>query len=223
RNASPPRSDGKVVRPLHMPERWIVISLDALANLALGPYGSSWNSTPNLDGLAAQATTWDRVIVPSDDTGETLHRCWTADVGGESWVEACRRSGRVELFALRDMAHPEHADHVATSATQAGFDACTLVDWQVTDEPADEVESTAFAHLVMALLERLQPTLDEPAVSADHAPDWSVLWLHSDFLARHWDAPRWLFPVQELDDDDEPIDPRDPGHWDDGADAYHDD
>jgi len=199
-----------------MPERWIVISLDALANLALGPYGSSWNSTPNLDRLAAQATTWDRVIVPSDDPSETLQRCWTADVDGESWVQRCRRHGRVELFALRDLAHPERADHVATIATQAGFDACTLVDWQVVDQPADEVESTAFAHLAMTLLERLQPALDEP-VAAGHTPDWSVLWLHSDFLARHWDAPRWLFPVQDLDEDDEPIDPSDPEHWDDGG------
>lgn len=199
-----------------MPERWIVISLDALANLALGPYGSSWNSTPSLDQLAAAATTFDRVIVPSDEPSETLQRCWTARIDGESWVQRCRRSGRVELLALRDLAHPERADHLATVATQAGFDACTLVDWQFAAEPADEVESTAFAHLVMTLLERLQPALDEPP-SADDGLDWSVLWLHSDFLARHWDAPRWLFPLQELDDGEEPIDPSDPEYWDDDA------
>lgn len=206
-----------------MPERWIVISLDALANLALGPYGSSWNSTPNLDHLAAAATTFDRVIVPSDDPSETLRQCWNTDLGGESWVQKCRRSGRVELFALRDLRHPQHADHLATVATQAGFDACTLVDWQMAAEPADEVETTAFAHLVMALLERVQPGVDLPPLPGEQGLDWSVLWLHSDFLARHWDAPRWLFPVQELDEHEEPIDPSDPDYWDDGVTALDED
>ncbi len=198
-----------------MPERWIVISLDGLANLALGPYGSSWNSTPTMDRLAAQGTTWDRVIVPSDDVAETLHQCWTADVGGRSWVQACRQFGRVEMFLNRDVSRLEPADRLAQIATQAGFDACTLVNWQTAEEPADEIEATAFAHLVMALLERLQP--NDPSTDgpfADRAPDWSVLWLHSDFLAGYWDAPRWLFPLQEMDQSDEPIDPSDPEHWD---------
>lgn len=191
-----------------MARRWIVISLDGLANLALGPYGSSWNATPAIDQLAAGGLIWDRALVPDDDPLAVLHRCWTAEVAGQTWVQGWRQQGRVELISLRDLTRQADADRLAELASGAGFDACTLVDWQPAEQPAEEVEATAFAQLAMALLERLQEAAVDPGAA------WSVLWLHSDFLTQHWDAPHWLFPLQELDDDDEPIDPSDPQHWD---------
>jgi hypothetical protein len=52
--------------------------------------------------------------------------------------------------------------------------------------PAGDIVDSQFGQLVAAAIERdLQ---DEP---------WSVLWLHSGFLTRRWDAPRELFPIDE--------------------------
>ena len=199
-----------------MPRRWIVISLDGLAGLALSPYGSSWNDTPELDRLAASGLTWDRVIVPSEETSETLHRCWTHRIGDQDWLQACRRFGRVELIA-------EQSATVTTAwnelADDVGFDACTLVEPELEPIAAEEIESTGLGQLFSALIDRLSPDDDGSKAAA---PDWAVLWLHSDLLTRHWDAPRWLFPVDRADDFEEPEDPSDPATWesaDGGGDA----
>jgi len=188
-----------------MPDRWIVISMDGLANLALGPYGSSWNATPNLDRLAASGTTWDRVVVESDDAAEALRGFWTAASGDETWLQACRRSGRAELFLAGDPAGQAQSQRIATLAGEAGFDHCTLVEVQLGEQPEEEIESTAIAQLVAALLERVQASAGDhqPSDKPDDKPDesWSILWLHSDLLTRHWDAPQWLFDVDADEDD----------------------
>jgi len=209
-----------------MPDRWIVISLDGLANLALGPYGSSWNSTPNLDRLAASGTTWDRVVVESDDAAKALYSFWTAASGDETWLQACRHSGRAELFLAGDPAGRVQSQRIATIAGEAGFDRCTLVEVQLGEQPEEEIESTAIAQLVAALLERVQASGDDHSPNDQPDEPWSVLWLHSDLLTRHWDAPQWLFdadadddltglPSSAVDDDDD-----DDDNEDDSDDEY---
>ncbi|WP_168566876.1 alkaline phosphatase family protein [Crateriforma spongiae] len=70
---------------------------------------------------------------------------------------------------------------------------------------ANRVEDTHFSRLVQSL---------DEAVNADSPAE--RIWLHSGFLARHWDAPRDLFPVDESwddwgDDDQEFLDTEPPG------------
>jgi len=204
-----------------MPDRWIVISLDALATAAIAPYGSSWNATPHFDRLASHGLTWDRVVVSDDDTAnddaaEVLRQCWMADVGGQSWIESSRQAGRVELFLAGDAGGRKASDRISEIASEIGFDGCTMVELEIGDRPAAEVESTGLAQMVAALVERMQ-TGGQVAVAGgvddESQSPWSVLWLHSDLLARLWDAPRWLFPVEEMDDDEEPLDPSDPDNW----------
>jgi len=183
-----------------MPDRWIVISLDAFANLALGAYGSSWNTTPNIDSLAAGGITWDRAVVPFDDTVQTLRDCWSApsdDPGQGNWIAQCLEHGRLELILGDDPAGRDQSQAIAQLAGEVGFDRCTMVEVKLSEEPSDEIESTAIAELFAALVERLQEVAEAEDSSAGAGSPWSVLWLHSDLLARHWDAPRWLFPVDE--------------------------
>jgi hypothetical protein len=209
-----------------MPDRWVVISLDAFANLAVGAYGSSWNTTPNIDSVAAAGITWDRAVVPFDDTVQTLRRCWMASSGnlpqdaaspGSQWIEQCQKYGRVELILGNDSTGRDQAQEIAKVAGEVGFDRCTMVEVNLGEEPAEEIESTAIAQLFAALVERLQEA-DEPESSGteDGSP-WSVLWLHSDLLARHWDAPRWLFPVDEAEDSYEADDESDEDDYEDEA------
>ncbi|EMI54485.1 hypothetical protein [Rhodopirellula sallentina] len=46
------------------------------------------------------------------------------------------------------------------------------------------------------------------AIASEQLPDNPHVWLHSRFLTRCWDAPRELFPIDQLDEADlEPMDP----------------
>lgn len=209
-----------------MPDRWVVISLDAFANLAIGAYGSSWNATPNIDSMASRGITWDRAIAASDDTLQTLRECWTApceipkhgDGGDADWIARCRQHGRVELILSDDSGGRDQSQRLAQLAGEVGFDRCTMVEANLGDEPSEEIESTAIAQLFAALVDRMQETPEAKEPGEAPASSWSVLWLHSDLLARHWDAPRWLFPVDEADGPDEASDQPD----EDDGDEYED-
>lgn len=189
-----------------MTQRWIVLSFDGLANLALGPYGSSWNSTPELDRLAATGVIWDRAVVPSEDLAETLTRLWTAAVESGTWVDACHQRGAIELILARDPAGDgDETARLAEVANSVGIDSCTVVEVESNSAPAEDAEATVLGQLFAALIDRLGAS--NPAV--DRSDDWAVLWLHSDFLIRQWDAPRWLFPIDDEDELTEPENPAD--------------
>lgn len=195
-----------------MPARWVVISMDGLAVSSLGAFGASWNETPTIDRMAAGGTTWDRVICTDDDTVRTLSGIWGQLSGDRTWLEGWKRRGRVELF----LSAGEQATALAELAGQIGFDQCTIVETIVNslhrsdelDAPADEVEDAALSQLLLPLLERIG--MSGRADAKSESSDWSMLWVHGDLLTRYWDAPRWLFPVEDEDDDTEP---EDKGEW----------
>jgi hypothetical protein len=195
-----------------MPARWVVISMDGLAVSSLGAFGASWNETPSIDRMAAGGTTWDRVICNHDETVYTLSGIWGQLSGDRTWIEGWKRRGRVELF----LSSGDQAKALAELAGQIGFDQCTIVETIANslhrsselDAPADEVEDAALSQLLLPLLERIG--MSGRADAKAESSDWSMLWVHGDLLTRHWDAPRWLFPVDEEDDDTEP---EDKGEW----------
>jgi len=184
-----------------MSKRWVVLSLDALATSAIGVYGSPWNETSSIDKMATLGTVWDRAIATSDDSVEQLAQLWGQTVGDDRWVNHCHKVGRVELYLN---AGPQ-AVELAKLAEKFAFDQCTFTE-SVPESlgqdalACEEIELTSMAKLLLPVLERLSDT------SESAAPDWSVMWVHSDSLARHWDAPRWLFPIEEDEEDEEPID-----------------
>ncbi len=197
-----------------MPSRWIVLSFDGLATAALGPYGSSWNETPAINQMAAFGTVWDRCIANSDDSIEVLRaiwqsRCVTDDevaladpllASTTNWIERCREFGKIELFIESGPLAPR----LKELANDLDLSQCTVVETIPCDltgvSPAIDIEATAFAGLLAPVIQRV----GDPQVEAQ---DWSVLWIHSDWLTRCWDAPRELFPVDEEDlGDDAPED-----------------
>lgn len=162
--------------------RLIVLSLDGLATSALGCYGSSWNSTPAIDSLAAAGALWDRWTATSDDPLELLSG-WLG-AGRADWMSPWRSGGAVELLTddrrLIDRGLGEH------------FDEAWLVEPEAEGEaawPAEDPAETQFGRLIASATER----------SAEGNHPWSVLWLHSQFLVRQWDAPRGLFPVDPIE------------------------
>lgn len=81
------------------------------------------------------------------------------------------------------------------------------------DRVADSMEDTTLAALV--------------AIAAEQLPDNPHVWLHSRFLTQRWDAPRELFPVDQIDEPDlAPLDASESlalelGHGDIGAADEH--
>ncbi len=110
-----------------------------------------------------------------------------ANSNGHDWQAAWRQRGTIELFSDRpdvtsaDWAHGFDVNHVFESSPFAA-----------SDLPAEEVEDCSLTDLVATMLERMKD--DE---------DWSLLWLHSESLLKCWDAPRGLFPIDDLEQDDE--------------------
>jgi hypothetical protein len=161
-----------------------------LATSALGCYGSSWNQTPALDAIAGSGLVWDRCIAASDDSPAFLQEIMNSEHAGEaqimsgrSWAEFWRQRGSVEL--LTDTPSID-------GLSQTCFDRISTLQFdrsKSSDSPVAEIEQSQLGQLFAAAIER--DNEDEP---------WSVLWLHSGFLARCWDAPRDLFSSDEVDD-----------------------
>lgn len=181
----------------------VVLSCDALAVTAISAYGSSWNETSQLEQLAVNSVVWDRVITTTDDTCEQLQRIWQWLLKGPA-----SKFTRTELIVAKG----EQAVQLVAIAERVGFDQCTVVDTETPDAddltvPAtetastetgseeDELETTAIAKLVSAAIERIVDSSSRVASDQDEAQ--RLIWIHSDLLSRVWDAPHWLFPVEE--------------------------
>ena len=154
----------------------IVLSLEGLARAALSCYGCSWNRTPAIDSIAGGGVVWDRMTAESDEPSEVLQPWFNAD-----WAQPWSRVGSVELVT----------DTAETAASC--FDHVTRLPLTAPPErPAEDIVDTQLGRLVAAAIDRDQ-----------NFDDWSVLWIHSDALTRCWDAPRHLFPDEQLDGDED--------------------
>lgn len=153
-----------------MPQPLVVFTLEALTPAALGCYGSSWNATPVIDSVAAGGQLWDRCLVARDDPAGALNDLVSLLHRGAAEL------GRTEL--LIDGPQP------LASLGATAFDLMEVIagDWQAdSGRPAEDLIDTALGQLLAAAIDRLA----RPAL-----PD--VLWIHSGYLARRWDAPRGL-------------------------------
>ena len=177
--------------PFFSPDRYVpprpllILTLDGLATAALSCYGSSWNQTPAIDAIAASGAVWDRWTASSDDPHAVMQN-WDQqgiedDQGTGGWADVWRASGLVEL--ITDV--PE----LLSGQPNPSFDREETIDpTPIESEPATEIVDTQFGRLIAAAMDR-----------DDEAEPWSLMWLHSDFLTRCWDAPRDLFPIDEIE------------------------
>ena len=180
-----------------MPKRpTIVLSLEAFSTSALSCYGSSWNTTPEIDSLAASGAVWDRCVSEDDDAAAVI----------DDWLSRWQPEGHCELLT-------DDRDLIRRGGGEK-FDQAVLVDASspesqrrgVASSPAGEIAETNFARLIAETLRRIDS--DQP---------WQTLWIHSDFLAQHWDAPRSLFPVDQSELDD--LEPSEEASWADDVDV----
>lgn len=124
---------------------------------------------------------WDRWITPTDDPLELLKQ-WTSHQDKDPF-EYWRDRGEIELVTDDRRVIEHQAAEV--------FDKVLIVDPIEFDQAAEEIESTQFARLIAAAVDR---STTRPA----------VLWVHSRFLTRSWDAPRILLDHEYVDMSEEP-------------------
>ncbi|QDT01696.1 hypothetical protein K227x_00630 [Rubripirellula lacrimiformis] len=136
--------------------------------------------------IAAGGCVWDRWTATNDDSSAVLRR-WFADQT-DSWANRFRErslgpaGGSIELIT-DDAAVGQNAQCFDQVITVANEDPA-----EDANRPADEIEGTQLAAVIAA------------AVQRDSEPDpWQVMWLHSNFLAQRWDAPRSLFPIDDVE------------------------
>lgn len=162
-----------------------MLSLEGLTPAALGCYGSSWNQTPAIDAIASTGCVWDRWLATTDRPSEMFHQMMDGIDQTPSWKNNWQARGNIDL--ITDVAE------IAESFETLPFDRMlSLHDRQQDDgesRPADDLVDTQMGQLVAAALER--DSEDE---------DWSILWLHSDFLTTRWDAPRYMGLIDEVDE-----------------------
>ena len=169
------------------PRPLVILSLEGLTPSALGCYGSSWNQTPAIDAIASTGCVWDRWLATDDQPTNMFLRMTEIPEQTSSWRDKWQATGSVELIT--------DVEDVSKRFEQLPFDQMhTLHDREEENGPSDDIVDTQLGRLVAAAIER----------DAEEN-DWSVLWLHSDFLTRRWDAPRYLALLDEVDQ--EPLAP----------------
>lgn len=160
----------------------LVLTLDGLATAALGCYGSSWNRTPAIDAIAGEGCVWDRWIADADEPASVLREVMEARP--LDWTAAWRERGSLELLTdspslIEDM------DGVC-------FDRVEAFEFELPNEhdsPVRDIADSQLGRLIAAAVDR-----------GSRDDSWSVLWIHSSFLTQRWDAPRELFPIDEVDE-----------------------
>ncbi|KAA1261020.1 hypothetical protein LF1_35630 [Rubripirellula obstinata] len=161
----------------------LVLSIEGLATSAIGCYGSSWNQTPAMDQIAASGCVFDRWI-NTQDRSPGLPVCLS---NLHHWLEPWRQLGSTVLIS--DVSCPEDQS--------AAFDTVVQLNASgpLPSQPADEIDETRIAAQMAAVIE--QDSLCDG--------DWSLMWLHTSVLTQVWDAPRSLFPIDEIELDLEPL------------------
>ena len=167
------------------PRPLLVLSLEGLTPAALGCYGSSWNRTPAIDAIADTGCVWDRWLATDDQPSNMFLQMVENLDKTTHWKDKWQASGSIDLITdVKD---------IADQFEKLPFDRMVSLhdrEQQQEQTPAEDIVETQFGQLVAAAIER----------DAEQ-DDWSILWLHSDFLTKRWDAPRYMALMDEGDED----------------------
>ncbi len=167
----------------------VVIVVEGVGAMMLGPYGSSTSTTPALNRLAASGLLLDQCFVDSFSLPDQMRSLWTgqhANGFATTWSvwKAWQDSG-IPAQLITDS--PE----IAALAQQYEVPQVTLVNVTSATEAAESAEQCNLMQVFAAAMEIL---------AAEETT--GVVWIHSQGLRHAWDAPVELREAM--------IDPEDP-------------
>jgi arylsulfatase A-like enzyme len=167
----------------------IVIAVDGLRASALGAYGNTAQSTPELDVLASQSVVVEWMLCASPELSAFYEAAW----GDPPLSCGIAASGGAATLITDDPAVAEWGD-------DAGFANVLLVELPATDA-AETVSETSLAKLFAVVAEMIVESASNDA--EDHAARTSsrLFWIHTRGLNGPWDAPPEL-RASQLDESD---------------------
>ncbi|MAI71756.1 MAG: hypothetical protein CMM01_12700 [Rhodopirellula sp.] len=151
----------------------------------MGCYGSSWNRTPAIDAIADTGCVWDRLVATDDQPTNMFLQMVESLDQTTHWKDKWQANGSIDLIT--------DVKEIADRFEKLPFDRMVSLhdrEQQRDQSPSEDIVDTQLGQLVAAAIER------------DTQQDaWSMLWLHSDFLTKRWDAPRYMALMDEGDQD----------------------
>lgn len=187
----------------------VVIVVEGLGAMMLGPYGSSTSTTPALNRMAASGLLLDQCFLDSFDLATQLRSLWTA-----THASSTTRSAWNIWRAWQEAGVPAQlitdSPEVAELAQRYDIPQVTLVQVTAATEAAESAEECNLTQVFAAATELLASA--EPV---------GVVWIHAQGLKHVWDAPLELreammdpedptppsevhLPEMELDEDSDP-------------------
>lgn len=159
------------------PKNAVVVVIDRLGTLCLGPYGNTWMDTPGWNRLAADSLLCEQMLVDSPDLPTVYRSYWRGLHAMCPPTEAVSlaeqlRAGQVRSALLTD--EPE----LAASGLAADFDEHVRPRVPPARKAAREIERTQLARCMVETLDKLA-----------RLPEPSLLWVHLRGMQGPWDAP----------------------------------
>lgn len=187
----------------------VVIVVEGVGAMMLGPYGSSTSTTPALNRMAASGLLLDQCFLDSFDLATQLRSLWTG-----THASSTTRTGWNIWRAWQEAGVPAQlitdSLEVAELAQRYDVPQVTLVQVHSATESAESAEDCNLTQVFAAATELLAS--NEPV---------GVVWIHAQGLRHVWDAPQELregmtdpedppppseihLPEIELDEDSDP-------------------
>jgi arylsulfatase A-like enzyme len=157
----------------------VVLVVDRLGAVHLGPWGNTWLETPHFNRLAAQALVCETAFADAPDLNSALRALWTGRHAweppaekGYSLAARARDHGVKTLLITDDRSVTEHP-------LAEAFDEHLFVESPAAVRSAPRIEQTGFFRLIAAATE---------AIGERGGP--FLAWIHSRGMSGPWDAPR---------------------------------
>lgn len=169
----------------------VVLVIDRLGTLCLGPYGNTWMDTPGWNRLAADSLLCEQMLVDSPDLERVYRSYWQGlhamcPADERDSLPSRLRAAGVRTVLLTDESVLERSD------AAADFDERVRLEVPRAERAADDVEQTELARSMAETLGVLAG-LPEPF----------LLWVHLRGLGGSWDAPAAL--RNQFADEDDPL------------------
>jgi arylsulfatase A-like enzyme len=182
-------------------QRIVVLTIDRLGISCLGPYGATWNDTPEWNAWAAKSLVGERMIADSIDLARIMRSYWTGHHAARETLDLSASLPRQLASAQWESRLFTDDKIVAELGESSGFADVALFHDEETQTAIDAPHDVDLDRLITSTaMGRAFAAAWEELVSQ---PERSLFWMHLRGLASAWDAP-YAWRAAFCDDEDPP-------------------